>query len=290
MYNLVERLSNYMASCETYQEADTVMVGIPMDFTVSFRPGTRSGPQHIRTVSYGLEEYSLDLDKELGDYAFFDWGDINLPFGNTVESIKRIGQVAEKIVADEKFPLFIGGEHLVSYPIIEQVYKKYPDLIVVHFDAHADLRTDYMGEKWSHATVMRKVCDLIGGENLYQFGIRSGTREEFAFARENTNMHTKQVLEPVKDTLEQLGHRPVYVSLDIDVIDPAYAPGTGTAEPGGCSPQEIFDSIRLLGERNIVGFDLVEVSPALDPTERTGLLGAKIIREAIMSFTKSKNS
>lgn len=288
MSKYVERFTGFMGSCDTYQEATTVILGVPMDFTVSFRPGTRMGPQHIRTVSYGLEEYSVDQDKELTDYAYYDWGDINLPFGNTAESLKRIGQVTGQLLNDGKFPLLIGGEHLISFPIIEQVYRKYPDLAVLHFDAHADLRSEYLGEVLSHATVMRKVADLIGGQNLYQFGIRSGTREEFAYARENTNMYIKQVLVPVKEIIETIGKRPIYVSLDIDVLDPAFAPGTGTAEPGGCTSSEILDVIRLLGDLNIVGFDLVEVSPMFDQSERTGLLGAKIIREAIMSFTNPK--
>lgn len=288
MDNLVERYTNFMGSVSSYEEADTVLVGIPMDFTVSFRPGTRLGPQAVRNVSFGLEEYSVYVDKDLADYSFYDWGDVNLPMGNVPASLDRIGEVAAKVLEDGKFPIMIGGEHLVTYPIIREMAKKYPELAVIHFDAHADLREDYLGEVNSHATVMRKVCGLVGGHNLYQFGIRSGTREEFQFARENTNMFVGEVTEPLKQIIPKLDGRPVYVTLDIDVVDPAFAPGTGTVEPGGCSSHEILQAVHALGRLNIVGFDIVEVSPVFDQSERTALLAAKLIREAILTFTGPK--
>ena len=289
MDNLVERYSNFMGSASSYEEADTVIFGIPMDFTVSFRPGSRLGPQAVRNVSYGLEEYSVYVDKDLADYSFYDWGDVNLPMGNVPDSLARIGETTAKVLRDGKFPVIIGGEHLVTYPIVREFVRQYPDLTVVHFDAHADLREDYLGEVNSHATVMRKVCDLVGGRNVYQFGIRSGTREEFQYARENTNIFVGEVIEPLRRVVEQLGSsRPVYVTLDIDVVDPAFAPGTGTVEAGGCTSHEIIQAVHLLGQTNVVGFDIVEVSPAFDHSERTALLAAKLIREAILTFTRPR--
>jgi agmatinase len=255
-----------------------------MDFTVSFRPGTRMGPQQIRTVSYGIEEYSVYLNRDLADKSYFDLGDMNLPFGNVEGSLTVIEDVTRRLLTDKKFPILLGGEHLVTYPIIKAFKEQYQDLVVIHFDAHADLRLDYAGEPNSHATVMRKVAQMIEPKNLYQFGIRSGTRDEFQYAKENTNMFIDRVIEPLKQIIPILGQRPVYVSLDIDVVDPAYAPGTGTPEAGGCSSREIIEAIHELGAANIVGFDLVEVSPATDQSERTSLLAAKIIREAILSF------
>ncbi|KNZ70956.1 agmatinase [Thermincola ferriacetica] len=289
MHGLVEHYGRFMGSATTYEEANTVIIGIPMDFTVSFRPGTRMGPQAVRNVSYGLEEFSFYCAKDLADYSYFDWGDINLPFGNVPGSLDRIEQVVAGVLKDGKFPILIGGEHLVSYPIVKQVYNKYPDLVVLHFDAHADLRADYLGEVWSHATVMRKVAELIGGHNLYQFGIRSGTREELAYARENTNLFMDDVVASLKGAMEEFHNRPVYVTLDIDVIDPAFAPGTGTPEPGGCSSKEIIEAVDLMADLNVVGFDIVEVSPVFDQSERTSLLAAKLIREAILGFTKPRN-
>ena len=282
--SFVERFTGFMGGTEHYDEAEIALVGIPMDCTVSFRPGTRMGPQQIRTVSHGLEEYSVYLDKDLADAKYYDLGDINLPIGNVSECLKVIEKVTDSLLKDKKFPILIGGEHLVTYPIIRAFKHHYQDLVVLHFDAHADLRVDYLGESNSHATVMRKVAELVGPQNLFQFGIRSGTKEEFAWGRKNTNMFVERVIEPLREVVPQLGNRPVYVSLDIDVVDPAYAPGTGTPEAGGCSSREIIQAIHELGAANVVGFDLVEVSPIKDQSERTALLGAKIIREAILSF------
>lgn len=285
--DLVERFTGFMGSCDTYEEADSVIVGIPMDFTVSFKPGSRFAPQAVRNVSYGIEEYSVYLDKVLSDYMFYDWGDINLPIGNVPGSLDRIGQVAAKLFGDNKFPIFIGGEHLVSYPIIREASKKYHDLIVIQFDAHADLREDYLGEENSHATVMRKAAQIIGGKNLYQFGIRSGTRDEFIYAKENTNMFVDKVIEPLKSAINEIGNKPVYITIDIDVVDGAFAPGTGTIEPGGISAREMIEAIHTLQNLNVVGMDIVEIAPALDQSERTALLGAKLIRESILSYTKN---
>ncbi len=284
MLEYMEKYPGFIGSAASYEQADIVLAGAPMDMTVSFRPGARHGPQQVRLASHGLEEYSPDLDRDLAGYSYCDAGDVLLPFGSVQESLNRIGIVAAGILADGKFPLFLGGEHLISYAVIKEAASVFPDLAVIHFDAHADLRDEYLGERLSHATVMRRVADLVGGANLYQFGIRSGARDEFEFARGNTNLFANKVVEPLLENIPQLKERPVYVSLDIDVVDPAYAPGTGTAEPGGCTAREILQAVHLLGELNVVGFDLVEVSPVYDPSERTALLAAKLVREAILSF------
>lgn len=288
MFDLLDQCTGFMGATQDYENSNVVLVGAPMDFTVSFRPGTRQGPQAIRHVSFGLEEYSVMLDLDLVDYAYFDAGDIVLPFGQVLESLERIGKVVAKIIADNKFPLVLGGEHLISLPIIREIVKKYPDIKILHFDAHADLRQDYMGQTLSHASVMRRVADLVKGQNIYHFGIRSGTREEFDYARGHTQMFRGKVLEPLSQILPELTGHPVYISLDIDVVDPAYAPGTGTAEPGGCTSLEILEAIYLMKELNVVGMDLVEISPVYDHSERTALLGAKLIRESILSFGKPK--
>lgn len=282
---MVEKPGSFMGAEATYEEAKVVLLGIPMDYTVSFRPGTRLGPMGIRNVSTGIEEYSVYQDKLLNDFAYCDLGDLALPFGNVGKSLEIIEKACQELLEDQKFPIFLGGEHLVSYPLIKPFCAKYPDLRVVHFDAHADLRLDYYGESNSHATVMRKVAQLLGPKRVYQFGIRSGTREEFAFAKEYTHLVIEDVLEPLKAALPELKGKPVYVSLDIDVVDPAFAPGTGTPEAGGCTSKEILKAIHALRELNVVGFDLVEVSPALDSSERTALLAAKIVREVILGFT-----
>jgi agmatinase len=278
--------TRFMASCDSYQEAGIIMVGVPMDFTCSFRPGTRFGPQKIREVSIGIEEYSVYVDEDLTEASFFDCGDLDMPFGNIEGSLKLIGDSAEEIIKDGKFPLFIGGEHLISVPVIEKVYKKYGnDLVVLHFDAHADLREGYIGCTNSHASAIRRLTDFMPGKNIYQFGIRSGTRDEFEFARDNTNMYKFDVIEPLRKVIAVLGDRPVYVTLDIDVVDPAYANGTGTPEPGGITSKEMLEVTGLFKNLNLVGFDLVEVSPPYDASDRTALLSAKIIRDIILIST-----
>jgi agmatinase len=280
----------FIGATQNYDEADIVIYGMPMDWTVSFRAGTRLGPQRIREVSILLEEYSPYLDRHLEEVRYFDAGDIPLAFGNPQRSVEQIYEYVKQLLNDGKFPLGLGGEHLVSWGPIRAVAEKYPNLAVVQFDAHADLREDYEGEPYSHAAVLRKVCDLIGPKNVYQFGIRSGTREEFHWARENTNFHPFDVYEPLKSRIEELKGRPVYLTIDIDVVDPAEAPGTGTLDAGGITARELFKSLQLLGEEgvNIVGFDLVEVAPVYDPAEQTQILASKIVREVLLGLTPKK--
>ncbi len=214
----------FILSSDDYAASRAVIYGMPMDYTVSFRPGSRFGPSRIREVSIGLEEYSPYLDKSLEDITYFDAGDLLLPFGNAGRSLEIIGEYVRGLLADGKFPLGLGGEHLVSWPVIREVYAKYPDLALIHIDAHADLREQYEGEPLSHSTPIRKAAALMGGRNIYQFGIRSGSREEFRFGRENINFYPFEVLEPLKKVLPELAGRPVYLTIDIDVLDPMCAP------------------------------------------------------------------
>jgi len=286
LLEILEKQGVFLGANASYEKARAVILGLPMDYTVSFRPGSRSGPMAIRNVSVAIEEYSLYQNKSLEDYSYCDLGDLALPFGNVPKSLQRIEQAATVLLKDEKFPIFLGGEHLVTFPLIKAYARKYPDLRIVHFDAHADLREDYYGENLSHSTVMRKAAELLGPGRIYQFGIRSGIKEEFEFARENTRMYPFEVLAPLQNVLEELHGYPIFVSLDIDVVDPAFAPGTGTQEPGGCTSQQIIQAIGLLAQLNVVGFDLVEVCPPLDFSERTAILAAILIREAILAFLK----
>ncbi len=278
----------FIASGSQYETARAVLYGMPMDYTVSFRPGSRFGPARIREVSIGLEEYSPYLDKTLDQVAYFDAGDIPLPFGNAARSLEMIAEYVRKLLQDGKFPLGLGGEHLVSWPVIREVYGKFPDMALIHIDAHADLREHYEGEPLSHSTPIRKAAELIGGKNVYQFGIRSGTKEEFAYARENLHFYPFDVAEPLRRVLPELAGRPVYVTIDIDVLDPSTAPGTGTAEAGGITSRELLAAIHAIAESGarVVGADLVEVAPIYDPTEQTQIAAAKMIREMLLGFVK----
>lgn len=282
----IERYDRYMGAGENYPDARAVIFGIPMDFTTSFRPGTRFGPSRVREVSYGLETFSYHQGRDLEEVAFYDLGEVDVVFGNVSASLERARKTAEKIVQDGKLPFMVGGEHLVTLPVFQAVQAKYSDVALLHFDAHADLREDYLGERHSHASVMRRCCDLIDPKRLYQFGIRSGTREEYQFGRERANLYPGQVLTGLRQALPQVQDRPVYISIDIDVMDPAFAPGTGTPEPGGVTSAEMIQAIKEMGQAglNVVGYDVVEVAPPLDTTDRTAMLGAKLIREGLLAF------
>ncbi|MGA9173207.1 MAG: agmatinase [Thermoactinomyces sp.] len=271
------------------EAAQAVIYGMPMDWTVSFRPGSRFGPARIREASLVHEEYSHYLGRELSEITFYDAGDIPLSFGNPERSLRQIAEFVRKVLDLKKMPIGLGGEHLVTWPVVQEVYKDYPDLAVIHIDAHADLRTDYEGEPLSHATPLRKIAELIGGPNVYQFGIRSMTKEEVLFAKEaNIHFHPFDVVEPLKKCLPELEGRPVYVTIDIDALDPAHAPGTGTPEPGGITSKEMLEAIHLIARSgaNVVGADLVEVAPAYDHSEQTPIVAAKLIREMLLGFVK----
>ncbi|MDR7239312.1 agmatinase [Neobacillus drentensis] len=240
-------------------------------------------------MSVGLEEYSAYLDRELEDIKYYDAGDIPLPFGNPQKSIDIIEDFVDQVLAAGKFPLGMGGEHLVSWPVMKAMYKKYPDLAIIHFDAHTDLREEYEGEPLSHSTPIRKIAEHIGPSNVYSFGIRSGMKEEFEWAKQN-GMHISkfEVLEPLKEILPTLAGRPVYVTIDIDVLDPAHAPGTGTVDCGGITSKELLASIHAIArsEVNVVGGDLVEVAPIYDPSEQTANTASKLIREMLLGWVK----
>jgi agmatinase len=278
----------FIRSHNNYEESQAVIYGMPMDWTVSFRPGSRFGPARIREVSIGLEEYSPYLDRLLEEVKYFDAGDIPLPFGNVEGSLDAIRSFVSKLLADGKMPIGLGGEHLVTWPVIQAVYEKYKDLVIFHFDAHTDLRDHYEGYPYSHSTPIKKACDLIGGKNVYSFGIRSGMKEEFEWAKENMHLYKYDVLEPVKQVLPTIGNRPIYLTIDIDVLDPAHAPGTGTTEAGGITSRELLDTIHFMARNgaNVIGCDLVEVAPVYDHSEMTQIVASKIVRELILGFVK----
>lgn len=269
--------------CESeYNEADIVLFGAPFDGTTSFRPGTRFGSKAIRSESFGIETYSPYQDRDLEDLKVFDAGDLELCFGNTEKVLKDIEECTDKILEDEKLPVMIGGEHLVTLGTIRSFAKKYDDLHVVHFDAHTDLRDDYLGEKLSHATVMRRVLEVIGNKKLFQYGIRSGEKAEFEFAKKYSNL-TKFDFSNLEEDLKKLEGKPVYFSIDLDVLDPSEFPGTGTPEAGGVRFMELLNAILTVSKLNIVGFDIVELSPHYDNSGRSTAIACKILRELLLA-------
>ena len=279
---------NQFIGCDKpYRTARTVLFGAPYDSTTSFRPGTRFGPAAMRAESFGIETYSPMQDRDLvDDTAVFDSGDIELPFGAPTPALKMIERRARQILKDGKRPFLLGGEHLVTLGAVRAVAEKYPNLHILHFDAHADLREDYLGNPLSHACVLRRCHDLLGDGRIFQFGIRSGTREEFRFMKDGHVTTEPFTLTTVEKVVRKLPKGvPVYLTVDMDVIDPSEFPGTGTQEAGGVRYLELLAAVRqILGKLNIVGLDNVELSPALDPTGRSTALACKFLREELLAL------
>lgn len=275
----------FLGSRGSYEEARIVFFGVPFDQT-SCRPGARFGPSQIRDASEVLEEFSLLRGKSLCEIPFYDLGDLELPQSDLSTSLKIIEDTTSKILSDGKIPAAIGGEHLISYPIVKVLKQKFNDLIVFDLDAHLDLRDSYSGMKYSHATVMCRIMEVIGPENLYQFGIRSGDKEELDYIQSGHLLPLSK--KGFEEVLSRSHTRPVYITIDIDVVDPAFAPGVGTPEPGGPASRELLETLSELKTQqsrlNIVGFDLVELSPPYDPSSITAILCAKIIREILFLF------
>ena len=273
--------------CESsYKEAKIVLFGAPFDSTTSFRPGARFGSAAMRHESFGLETYSPYQDKDLTDCAVFDSGDLELCFGSAEAALADIEARAEEILADGKLPLLMGGEHLVTLGSVRAVCKRYPDLHVIHFDAHADLRDDYLGARLSHACVIRRCHDLLGDGRIHQFCIRSGDRAEFRFAKAHTDLHpfSFEGLAELTETLAKSGV-PVYFTIDLDCLDPAAFPGTGTPEAGGVTFPQLLEAIRLVSRTRVVAADVNELAPMLDPSGVSTAAACKVLRELMLALS-----
>ena len=270
-----------------YRAAGIVLFGAPFDSTTSYRPGARFGPAAMRHESYGLETYSPYQDKDLTDGSVFDSGDLELCFGSSESALTDIESRAAEILRDGKLPLLLGGEHLVTLGAVRAVLRKYPDLHIIHCDAHADLRDDYLGAKLSHACVLRRCHDLVGDGRIHQFCIRSGEREEFRFAAEHTDLHKYDFtgLPELADWLRQT-QVPVYLTIDLDCLDPSVFPGTGTPEAGGVSFLQLLQAIRTAAKTNIVAADVNELAPMLDTTGTSTATACKVLRELLLALEK----
>lgn len=278
-------VENFIGCESSYQDAKIVLFGAPFDSTTSFRPGARFGPAAMRHESFGLETYSPYQDKDLEDLAVFDSGDLELCFGSSEMALADIEARAREIVSDGKFPLLLGGEHLVTLGAVRAVLEKYPELHIVHFDAHADLRDDYLGAQLSHACVLRRCHDLIGDGRIHQFCIRSGERAEFHFAAQHTDMHPFS-FDGLAELTEQLTRTqvPVYLTIDLDCLDPSAFPGTGTPEAGGVSFLQLLDAIRTITQANIVAADVNELAPMLDTSGVSTATACKVLRELLLAL------
>lgn len=278
---------NFIAADASFADASVVLFGAPYDSTTSFRPGTRFGPAALRSESFGIETYSPYQNRDLEtDVRVHDAGDLELPFGAPERALAMVEAQAATVLDAGKVPFLLGGEHLVTLGAVRAAARKHPDLRILHFDAHADLREDYLGVTLSHACVLRRCHDLLGDGRIWQFGIRSGTRDEFAFMKAG---HV--TAEPFADAtlpavLDAIGpDAPVYLTIDLDVLDPAEFPGTGTPEAGGFSFLRLLDDIRRICARlHVVALDNVELAPTLDPTGRSTALACKLLREELLAL------
>lgn len=280
-----KNIETFIGCDSDYEDAKLVIFGAPMDATTSFKPGTRFAMKAMRSESYGIETYSPYQDKDMMDIATFDGGTLDLPFGNVENSLSQIGAMTASIVGDGKIPIMIGGEHLVSLPAIRAVFEKYPDLCVIHFDAHADLIDEYIGQKLSHGSIIRRVHEFLGDDRIYQFGIRSGSKEEFTFAKTHTKM-TKFSFENLEVAIQELRGKPVYFTLDLDVLDPSVMCGTGTPDAGGVTYKELLEAVFKVGTLNIVGADINELAPNYDSSGVSTAAACKLLRELILTFIK----
>ena len=284
---LLPNIETFIGCESSFEEASIVLYGAPFDSTTSFRPGARFGPSAMRHESFGLETYSPYQDKDLMDISVFDSGDLELCFGSSEMALSDIEKRAEEILGAGKFPLLLGGEHLVTLAAVRAVAAKYPDLHIIHFDAHADLRDDYLGAKLSHACVLRRCHEIVGDGHIHQFCIRSGEREEFQFASRHTDFHPF-TFEGLGETVRELKEKqvPVYFTIDLDCMDPSVFPGTGTPEAGGVSFLELLKAIRTVSQANVVGADVNELAPMLDASGVSTATACKVLRELLLAIAK----
>ena len=284
---ILPNIETFIGCESSFEEASIVLYGAPFDSTTSFRPGARFGPSAMRHESFGLETYSPYQDKDLIDISVFDSGDLELCFGSSEIALSDIQKRAEEILKAGKFPLLLGGEHLVTLGAVRAAAAKYPDLHIIHFDAHADLRDDYLGAKLSHACVLRRCHEIVGDGHIHQFCIRSGEREEFQFASRHTDFHPF-TFEGLGETVRELKEKqvPVYFTIDLDCMDPSVFPGTGTPEAGGVSFLELLKAIRIVSQTNVVGADVNELAPMLDASGVSTATACKVLRELLLAIAK----
>ena len=280
-----KNIQTFLACDSDYESSQAVLFGVPFDATTSFRPGTRFGSSAIRNESFGIETYSPYNNRDLTDYYIFDGGDLEIPFGNTEVVLDIIEAYTSKILSDSKRFIMLGGEHLITLGALRAIVKAYPDIHIIHLDAHTDLRTEYLGQELSHSTVIRRAWELVGDGRIHQFGIRSGEKYEFEFANSHTNLH-KFDLNGFEDTVKRLKDKPVYFTLDLDVLDPSIFPGTGTPEAGGITFKELLSAVLQLKDLNVVGCDINELSPHYDQSGTSTAVACKITREIMLQIIK----
>ena len=276
---------NLLKFLEASNNPDTNIwiVGIPFDATSSFKPGARFAPDAIRKASQGIESYSPYLNADLADSEIYDYGNIEIPFSSPEKTIEDIYQFYKRLIAKGKKICTLGGEHSITFPIVKAMVEKYPDLKFIHIDAHADMRQDYGGNIYSHASVIRRILEIIDNNNYYGYGIRSGLKECFQTLKKLKNFYPFNGFSKLEELKSTIGDSiPIYITLDMDILDPSCFPGTGAPEPAGITTKELLQSILKLNGLNIVGFDIVELCPPSDPSGISETTAAFFTRELLL--------
>lgn len=266
---------NFIGSKDDYLSSEIVMLGMPYDCTCSNRTGTRFAPQQIRVESVGIETYSPYFDFDISDINFYDAGDLEFPFGNAKKMLDIVYDNVNSIYEDNKKLLGVGGEHLVTLGSIKALSKYYNNLAVIQFDAHTDLREQYLGEELTHSGVMYQVAKIIGYENIAQIGIRSGEKDEFEIMKKYDTCKNNY------SELDKFKNKNIFITIDLDVLDPSLMSGVGTPEAGGFNYNELIDWLKYLKNFNIIGLDIVELAPDIDITKVSTATACKLIRECL---------
>jgi len=282
----LDKFAHYDGMQTDPKEADWIYFGAPYDGTSSYRAGSRFAPEAIRQETLLCQEqYSPYFDRNIDELSIADVGNLVFPYGNTQEVLKRISSLTDEIVQANKYPVMIGGEHLVSLPVVQSLLNVYPDLRIIHLDAHADMADTLFEEKYSHGTVMRRIWERIGDQRIYQFGIRSGSQEEFRFAKEHNHLHPFN-LDGIETHLESLAGCPIYLTIDLDCFDPSQIPGTGTPETGGVFFMEFISFLKKISHLNFVGIDINELAPRIDASGMSTVFAGKVVRETLCACLK----
>jgi len=275
----------FIACQAALAEARIAVFGIPFEGTVNLRHGADRGPLDLRVASDSIETYSPALDRDLEDLTMADIGDCELGSGTPREQLLRARDEVAAFWRPGLVPVMLGGDHTATVPVIEVLAAAIPDLAILQLDAHPDLREEFLGERYNYASAMARVMDVVPPERVYQVGMRTGAREEYQ--RKAPHLYPSHAVHPVeavRGLVPELARRPLYVTMDVDVLDPAEAPGTGSPEPCGLRASELVEIVRLLAPCQVVGTDLVEVAHAWDPSGRTGITASWILREAVLTW------
>jgi agmatinase len=276
----------FIACDRSLSEARIVVYGVPFEGRVNLRKGADAGPRDLRLASDSIETYSPVLDRDLEDLALADIGDCELPDGAPPR--EQLDAAREQIAAWWRpglLPFMLGGDHTATVPVIEAIAPAIPNLKILQLDAHPDLREEFLGERYNYASAMARVMDTVPPERVYQVGMRTGAREEYTRRRPSfLPLLAGHPVDVVRRLLPELRGHPLYVTIDVDVLDPSEAPGTGSPEPGGLRVPELVEIVRMLDGCDVVGGDLVEVAHAWDPSGRTGIAASWVIREALLTW------